>query len=399
MSALLHNVLTSRLAAASLDQQEASESGGKEGQERADAEVQQHLQQRLRVDSLASPSDDEDELVGVSTAPGTSTPTPFNLSRPSSPPPADQAATTAPSPPLPSSLSPQLGSSGTGSASAASSSASSPLLLPTTSPRKRSGLSSAAGVSVGTSKSNSIPGSTRGQKSKLDPLRAFPSELSQRIFLSLPTSALLSCSLVCKRWRRSATLNYCWYKQYQSTFGGLSDSNAFDPSVSGPSITSVTSLAGPVGTCERMAENGIVLPPLGSGEAKWTRRESRTDWKNMYGKARRQEAKDAARAALANSNGGGSLPFLGGTSASRSGSGTSTPSRSQRLADAGIRTARDVREQQWAELKAAEAAPRISKSEMREHYKGLGSKGGKVKGKTGKGGVKTGTAGDGGLWD
>lgn len=187
------------------------------------------------------------------------------------------------------------------------------------------------------------PRALRKTRSRTDPLRSLTSEIAQHIFLQLSLDSLLSCAAVCKRWRRSATLNYCWYRHYQHAY-----SSADLPA----------------------------MPVWGSGGAKWTRRESKTDWKTQYGKQKRIEQKDAARAE--------SLPT----------SGNVTPSRSQRLQDAGIQTAQQIRMQQWKEEEEAG----YTKQEMRDYYKS-GAKGGKFKGKREKGGVKTGSAGDGGLWE
>ena len=41
-----------------------------------------------------------------------------------------------------------------------------------------------------------------------DPLKAFPTELSQRIFFKLPIRDLARCALVSKKWARSQSLNY-----------------------------------------------------------------------------------------------------------------------------------------------------------------------------------------------
>ena len=41
-----------------------------------------------------------------------------------------------------------------------------------------------------------------------DPLKAFPTELSQRIFSKLPIRDLARCALVSKKWTRSQSLNY-----------------------------------------------------------------------------------------------------------------------------------------------------------------------------------------------
>lgn len=45
-------------------------------------------------------------------------------------------------------------------------------------------------------------------RSRTDPLRALPTELSQRIFSRLGLSDLAKCSLVSKKWNRSQTINY-----------------------------------------------------------------------------------------------------------------------------------------------------------------------------------------------
>ncbi|KAN0064761.1 hypothetical protein ACQY0O_001818 [Thecaphora frezii] len=182
------------------------------------------------------------------------------------------------------------------------------------------------------------------RKASTDPLRAFGNEVAQHIFLQLPPRTLLSCSEVSKRWRRSATLNYCWFQHHQSSLLGQ--------------------------------EASPTLPAWGSGGAKWTRRQSKTDWKTAFLKQRKMEARDAQRAE--------SLP----------GSGTVTPSRTQKMVDAGLVTTQMARRQQWDEQEQP-----ATKEEMREYYKSATNKGGKVKGKREKGGVKTGLQGDGGLWD
>lgn len=45
-------------------------------------------------------------------------------------------------------------------------------------------------------------------RSRTDPLRVLPTELSQRIFSRLRLSDLAKCSLVSKKWNRSQTINY-----------------------------------------------------------------------------------------------------------------------------------------------------------------------------------------------
>ncbi|KAF8665123.1 hypothetical protein AX16_000590 [Volvariella volvacea WC 439] len=85
-----------------------------------------------------------------------------------------------------------------------------------------------------------LPLSTSSKKS--DPLRVFPTEISQRIFGRLPVRDLASCALVSRKWNRSQTLNYVWFQHYRKD-------NFNDES----------------------------LPP-----GKWTRRESKQNWRIIH---------------------------------------------------------------------------------------------------------------------
>ncbi|GAA5859728.1 hypothetical protein JCM5353_008322 [Sporobolomyces roseus] len=53
-------------------------------------------------------------------------------------------------------------------------------------------------------------------KNPFDPINRFPGEVNGRIFGELMADDLLACGLVCKRWRRSQTLNYTWYLLLQA---------------------------------------------------------------------------------------------------------------------------------------------------------------------------------------
>ena len=41
-----------------------------------------------------------------------------------------------------------------------------------------------------------------------DPLRRFPTEVSQRVFRELPIKDLAKCARVCRKWAKSQTINY-----------------------------------------------------------------------------------------------------------------------------------------------------------------------------------------------
>jgi len=79
-------------------------------------------------------------------------------------------------------------------------------------------------------------------RARNDPLKAFPTHLSQKIFGCLDTSDLAKCARVCKKWCSSQSINYVWFRRYRKE-------NFNDES----------------------------LPP-----GKWTRRESKQNWRILY---------------------------------------------------------------------------------------------------------------------
>ncbi|EIN12347.1 hypothetical protein PUNSTDRAFT_49601 [Punctularia strigosozonata HHB-11173 SS5] len=91
-------------------------------------------------------------------------------------------------------------------------------------------------------RASQLPTSPRLAPRSSDPLRAFPTEISQRIFGRLNIGDLARCSRVCKRWNKSQTLNYVWFQHYRKE-------NFHDES----------------------------LPP-----GKWTKRESKQNWRTTY---------------------------------------------------------------------------------------------------------------------
>jgi len=52
----------------------------------------------------------------------------------------------------------------------------------------------------------------------LDPLKAFPTQISQRIFRWLTITELASCSRVSRKWNKSQTLNYIWFQHYRKEY-------------------------------------------------------------------------------------------------------------------------------------------------------------------------------------
>jgi len=83
---------------------------------------------------------------------------------------------------------------------------------------------------------------TTSAKQSADPLKVFPTEISQRIFTLLGIRDLARCARVSRKWRKSQTLNYVWFQHYRKE-------NFYDTS----------------------------LP-----QGKWTKRESKQNWSAMY---------------------------------------------------------------------------------------------------------------------
>lgn len=162
--------------------------------------------------------------------------------------------------------------------------------------------------------------STRSRST--DPLRAFSTQISQRIFRWLDVSDLAACSGVSRKWNKSQTLNYMWFLQ-----------------------------------CRKESFLEDALPP-----GKWTRRESRENWRLAYSK-------------LVSNKSTPSYPLH------PSGSGRTSPSRR------GYQTPKERNEERWRLEDEEQSRP--SKVEMREMYKELGGRKAKTKVKLGStGGVR-----------
>ncbi|KDR68682.1 hypothetical protein GALMADRAFT_231010 [Galerina marginata CBS 339.88] len=148
--------------------------------------------------------------------------------------------------------------------------------------------------------------------SRFDPLKAFPTELSQRIFSKLSPRDLAKCALVSKKWARSQSLNYVWFQHYRKE-------NFHDDS----------------------------LPP-----GKWTKRESKQNWRQVYLKSAKERSSPTS-----------TPPF--------SRSGYNSPSRNV----SGYQTPREVKEEQWkAELEASAKPNKVEKREMYKELGGRKSR-------------------------
>ncbi|TFK99647.1 hypothetical protein BDV98DRAFT_550929 [Pterulicium gracile] len=195
------------------------------------------------------------------------------------------------------------------------------------------------------------PGRTNGNKSGLnrtlkpltskkggkvtDPLRTLPTELSQRIFGALSIKDLARCARVCKRWRRSQSINYVWFLHYRKD-------NFCDDS----------------------------LPP-----GKWTKRESKQNWRVIHLSTVAQRSTETYSSPP--SRGVSNTNYSSG---GHSGSGDQTP--------------REVREERWRA--EAEGAAKPGKVEMRSMYKEMGGRKAKTKTKMGREGEQRDKGGWGG---
>lgn len=211
--------------------------------------------------------------------------------------------------------------------------------------------------------------------SQRDPLRRFPTEVSQRIFTRLSVPDLAKCALVSKKWSRSQTLNY----------GACA---RFVP----PHLSSPSDAPFQVWFQHYRKENfhDETLPP-----GKWTKRESKQNWvrhshhitstislthppnpqRTVYTKMQKDREPPMV------------LPRSSSRQASRQGSRAVSPNRS------GYQTPRELKEEQWRQ--EAQAAEKPGKLEMREMYKELGGRKSRGKAKLGA----TGGTRDRGGWD
>jgi len=180
----------------------------------------------------------------------------------------------------------------------------------------------------------------RKTSSSSDPLKAFPTDISQKIFTQLTIADLANCAGVSQKWCRSQTLNYVWFQHYRKE-------NFHDDS----------------------------LPP-----GKWTKRESKQNWRTTY--IQSIPTRDGPPAGPLNpSSRNGS-----GYSSPRSGlgSGYQTPSIS----------VKEANEEKWRA--EAESLAKPGKGEMRDMYKEMGGR--KSKGKTKLGGGSVGIRDRGVMW-
>ncbi|KAF9073983.1 hypothetical protein BDP27DRAFT_1317779 [Rhodocollybia butyracea] len=160
---------------------------------------------------------------------------------------------------------------------------------------------------------------------KTDPLKALPTEISQKIFSKLPIKDLAKCAIISKKWNRSQSINYVWFQHYRKE-------NFRDES----------------------------LP-----QGKWTKRESKQNWRITYLKYTNDRSP---------TNGS----FASGYSSPSSNLGSGYGS--------GYQTPREFREDKWRSENEAVASP--GKIEMRAMYKEMGGRKARGKTKLGSSGVR-----------
>ncbi|PVF97544.1 hypothetical protein CPB86DRAFT_734551 [Serendipita vermifera] len=175
---------------------------------------------------------------------------------------------------------------------------------------------SALGFQVGEGTSANQGSAATRVGSSHDPMRMLPDKVRTMIFCLLGSADLANCTLTCQRWKKSQTINHAWYQLYRTETYQGSDL--------------------PVG--------------------KWTKRESKRDWRLELMRSRRNNNKESA-----------SWSAL--STYSRPRSGASTPRTATTTAD-GYLTPKEMKEEEWS--KQVETSP--SKNELRTWYKEKGGK-------------------------
>jgi len=162
---------------------------------------------------------------------------------------------------------------------------------------------------------------------RLDPLARFPNSVSARIFEPLSAGDLFRCQGVSKKWRKSQTINYTWYRL--------------------------------MATIAHQQFDVPPAPPLldPTGQLSWPRADSLADWSDKYTEAYRPTAFES--------------------------DDSFEESSGDERDEEGL-TLKERREARWAEENEGQ---NMTKVEARQYYKTLGNS--KTKGKTGKGSEKT----------
>jgi len=151
------------------------------------------------------------------------------------------------------------------------------------------------------------------RKPSNDPLKAFPTELSQKVFSRLSIGDLAKCAQVSRKWSKSQTLNYVWFQLYRKE-------NFHDES----------------------------LPP-----GKWTKRESKQNWRTMYLQTIPTRE-----------------PTVGPLNPTSRGSGYSSPSRGS-----GYQTPKEVNEEKWHAEAQLSKPGKVEMRDMYKEMGGRKSKG------------------------
>ncbi|KAI5450535.1 hypothetical protein NCC49_002991 [Naganishia albida] len=193
-----------------------------------------------------------------------------------------------------------------------------------------------------------------------DPLRILPSALAVRVFLQLDIKSLARCNRVCKRWRKSSTLNYTWFLHCRSlTLLKPTTPQRLQPGDPDPDDPNS-------GYDPYAKHRGLPLlttPVPASATPQWSKRESKKEWRPVFRDlATRKDTHltpardplnvdvDALSASVSDAGGG---------------SGYSTPATIEGPGS------------------GAATPPVKNKKEMRAHYKSLGGRKSKAKGMLG----------------
>ncbi|KAG2160258.1 uncharacterized protein EDB93DRAFT_50555 [Suillus bovinus] len=190
-----------------------------------------------------------------------------------------------------------------------------------------------------------------------DPLKAFPTQVSQNIFQWLGISELANCARVSRKWNKSQTLNY---------------SNSYIHHLACCMLTICTVLQVWFQHYRKENFHDETLPP-----GKWTRRESKQNWVDSLSSCIWLHDLMICSQRITY------IKFVSNRSPPSSplpsrGSGRTSPSQS------GYQTPKELREEQWRQKELTQSRP--GKLEMREMYKELGGRKSRTKGKLGSSG-------------
>ncbi|KAJ9111200.1 hypothetical protein QFC20_002694 [Naganishia adeliensis] len=210
--------------------------------------------------------------------------------------------------------------------------------------------------SVGMSSGSGLRSLSGKLTTSRDPLRILPSALAVRVFLQLDIKSLARCNRVCKRWRKSSTLNYTWFLHCRSLTLPKPTTTRRKLLPAEPDPDDPNSGFDPYDKYRGLPQ--LATPVPASSTPQWSKRESKKEWRPIFQSLATRTDTDAEKRDSLQVD----IDALSAT-VSPGGSGYSTPTEAAGSGGA--------------------VTPAKSKKEMRAHYKSLGGRKSKAKGMLG----------------